>query len=350
MTHLSLPEVGRADPPPRRRGRYRRRATATVIVAVVLAVAVLWALSHRQYLEDQATVWSYSADGTIRGYIDRSVMSDKGEFLFLASRPAVAGTERFNEVCANTEDGAGILGCYSPGAKTITLFDVTDDRLDGIEEVVAAHEMLHAAWDRMSPNERDELMPLLEAEYTRMSGDAAFVARMDLYARLEPGERSNELHSIVGTEVDGIDPELEAHFAEYFDDRSVVLGLHAASNAVFVDLEARSDALLAELEALRTSIEADYAGYNAGYDTLNADVDAFNDRADSGSFSSTRQFDRAREALIARQDDLDALFASIQVRSDEFDAKAAELDSLNSQATDLNTSLNIVPRDAAPAE
>ena len=35
-----------------------------------------------------------------------------------------------------------VLGCYAN--REISIFNVTDQRLDGIREVTAAHEMLHA--------------------------------------------------------------------------------------------------------------------------------------------------------------------------------------------------------------
>ena len=53
---------------------------------------------------------------------------------------------------------------------------------------------------------------------------------------------------------------------------------------------------------------------------------------------------------MARRDELDALFASIQERSDAFDAKADELESLNAEAAELNTNLNIVPRNEPPLQ
>jgi hypothetical protein len=330
--------------PPEPRRRRPGRVIALVVVLAVLGGAGLWAVSQRQYIADQIVVWNYTASADIEDYMARSTMTDHAEFLFQASAPEVVSGEEFAESCGSGETGTGILGCYLPRTKTITLFDVTDERLAGIEDVVASHEMLHAAWDRMSDDEQAQLVPLLEAAAATLAGDADFVARMDLYDRTEPGERSNELHSIIGTEYPDISPELEAYYADFFEDRAALVALHVTSNAVFVELEARSNALVTELDALRTGIEADYEQYNSGYDQLNGEIDAFNADADSGAFTSNAQFTRARNALLARKDALDALYTSIQARSDTFDAKVVELESLNAQAAELNTNLNIVPR------
>jgi hypothetical protein len=329
--------------PPRRRGRW---IAAAVVLALVVA-ASCWTFANRQYIVDQAAIWSYDVSPTVAGYVERSAMNDRGEFLFLASRPSVATADRFESVCGSSEAGAGILGCYVPSEQTIVLFDVTNERLDGIEEVVASHEMLHAAWDRLGSDERARLTALLEAEAAALSVDTAFTERVAVYGDLDAAGRVNELHSIIGTEVGTVSPELEEYYARYFTDRAILIALHVASNAVFVELESRAATLSAELDALRASIDADYASYNAGYDILNADVEDFNARAETGGFTRT-QFDRAYESLIARQSDLDALYVSIGARSDEFEAKRTELESLNTQTVELNASLNIEPRVAEP--
>jgi hypothetical protein len=330
-----------AGPPGRPSGRLRW--IALLLTLALITSASFWVIASRQYIVDQFAVWGFDESPAVASYVERSTMSGRGEFLFLASRPTIADARRFTGLCGSSEEGTGVLGCYVPGDRSIVLFDVVDERLDGIEEVVASHEMLHAAWHRLGADERAQLSRLLETEAATLSSDAAFVDRMALYARLEPGERSNELHSIIGTEVADLPPALERYYARYFTDRAALIGLHAASNAVFVELEARAQARSVELESLRATIEADYASYNDGYDALNRDVDVFNARADAGNFS-----ERARSALIDRQESLDALFASITARSDTFDAKSAELESLNAQTVELNSSVNIVPRTGAP--
>jgi hypothetical protein len=330
------------EPPCKRRSR--GRGIALVVVLALLVGGSVWAFGNRQFIADQIAVWSFDPSDTLVSYEQRSTMTDHASFLFRASKPAIDGTDNFGSVCGSAEAGSGILGCYLPVTQTIVLYDVTNEQLDGIEDVVASHEMLHAAWDRLDEAERARLTTLLDAEAAALAGDAGFVERMALYAELEPGEHANELHSIIGTEVGTISPELETYYARYFSDRSALIALHVASNAVFEDIEARSTALVAELEALRTSIDTDYASYNSGYDTLNADIARFNSRADSGDFSSNAQFEREKAALLSRQAALDALYASAEERLASFNAKAAELESLNAQTVDLNTSLNIVPR------
>lgn len=313
-------------------------------IQIGILVAVGWVALHGQRLVDQVAVWNFSPSSELEGYVERSTMTPLGEFLFYASSPVVQSKAAFDAVCSNDEEGVGTLGCYLPSTGAIHLYDITDDRLAGMEEVIAAHEMLHAAWARMGVDEAAAIAPLLEEQAAALQADPRFAERMEFYARSEPGERLNELHSILGTEVAELDPRLELHYADLFADRQALVALHTASNQVFVDIERQADELVAQLDALAAGIETDYASYTAGYDRLEADVGSFNARAQSNDFDSQRQFDREYDELVTRQSDLDALYESISARDAAYTALVAQLDALNADVAELNSSVNIAPR------
>ncbi len=320
------------------------RAALGIILVLALGASGVWVLTHQQRVSDQFVVWQFEPTTTLVAYADRATMTDEGRFLFYASRPAIEPGTSFDKNCASQLEGVGILGCYVHGDRRIFLFDVTDVRLDGIEEVVAAHEMLHAAWDRMSDTDRQTIAPLLEAEAAARSDDPAFVKTMAYYATAEPGERLNELHSIIGTEFTTISPALEKYYATFFSDRQSLVKLHIASDAVFTGRQAAITDIVNQITALKTSIDADYASYNSGYDALNSDIAAFNKRADQGGNFTQQQFDNERDALIARQADLDKLYTSIADRVAQYDSLVAQLDALNAEVAKLNQSINIQPR------
>ncbi|MCU1578596.1 MAG: hypothetical protein JWP19_800 [Rhodoglobus sp.] len=338
------------EPKPGRRARLGAGRLFGIVLAVLLNLALIasifWLGTHRDRVSDQFAVWNFTPAAAIAEYAARSTMTEEGRFLFYASRPSIASGTEFDAACATHQEGVGILGCYLPADRSIHLFDVTDPRLDGLEEVVAAHEMLHAAWDRMSADERAKLAPLLEAEVAKLSDDTTLAETLAFYATAEPGERLNELHSILGTEYSNLSPQLEAHYAEYFTDRKAITAMHDTSNAVFVDQAAQVTALIAQIDALAAGIDTDYAAYNTGYDQLTADVQSFNSRAEAGGFDSQAAFDQERQALISRQADLDALYGSIQERHDTYTGLLAQLDALNAQADQLNQSINITPHDS----
>jgi hypothetical protein len=313
-----------------------------ILAQAAAALGVVWIATHEQRIADQFAVWRYEPTAAIAEYADRAQLTDEGRFLFYASSPSVHRDPAFGNVCGRSTESFGVLGCYVPADRTITLFDVTDERLDGIEEVVAAHEMLHAVWDRMSRAEQDALIPLLDAEAEKRADDPAFQETLALYAELEPGERHNELHSIIGTEFPDTSSALETHYSRYLGDRTAVLALHDRSNAVFVEYQTKAETLAAALDELKASIDADYAAYTAGIDALNAAIDDFNRRAGiPGAFSSQSQFDAERNGLTAQGQALDAQYAAIRARGDEYDAKVAELNAIYEEIAVLNEAINI---------
>ena len=317
-----------------------------IAIAVLITVGCIAAFAllslNQQRVRDQIAIWNFTPSAAVEAHVERTTMTEEGRLLYFASEPVVIPEETFDPICSEVE-GAGILGCYLTGYQQIFLYEVTDERLDGAEDVTAAHEMLHAAWDRMSVSDRDALVPLLEAEVTKRADDEELAETLKFYAEVEPGERANELHSIIGTQFADVGAELEEHYAEYFNDRSAVTGLNETSQAVIRDQIAQGEALIAKLEELDASITADYAAYNSGYDQVNLDIDSFNSRADSGDFPSQAQFDAERAALLARGTDLDALYTSIDARAEEYEALRLQLEELSAVVDDLNAALNIDP-------
>lgn len=200
------------------------------------------------------------------------------------------------------EHNAAILGCYSDDR--IYLYNVSDERLNGIKEVTAAHEMLHAAYQRLSPTEKSEINKLIEAEYAQLKNNKDLADRMAFYARTEPGERDNELHSIIGTEVSTVSPGLEAHYAKYFSNRSAVVAHYQAYHKAFAELESQKNDLSKKLDDLSAQIETASAKYNEAANVIQGDIAMFNTRADKGDFTSQAQFRSERASLVARVDGL----------------------------------------------
>jgi hypothetical protein len=309
------------------------------IVAAVLSVAAaLFLFINRQYVVDQLNVWQYHPSSAVMQLSQRSGMNNQGEFYFYASSPTIEGTQVFNDKCGRREESTAILGCYT--AQRIYVYDVKDAKLDGIQEVTAAHEMLHAAYERMSSSEQAKVNKLLEAEYEKLKNDKNLSERMAFYARTEPGQRDNELHSVIGTEVASISPELEAHYKQYFTDRQRVIALHDKYASVFLDLQKRSKELVSELKTLGDTIEADTATYNADVGKLNRDIQSFNNRANNGGFSSQAQFNAERANLESRTAQLSNDRQKINTNVAKYNTLRQELASTASESEALNRSID----------
>lgn len=310
--------------------------TGTLSIVILLVAA--WLVMNRQYVMDQVSVWSYTPSESIKRIDQRVDFTAKGQFYFYATQPEVDGSDKFNQDCPRQEVGNPILGCYASGR--IFVYDITDSQLDGMEEVTAAHEMLHAVWERMSPSEQSRIGDLLKAEYRSQINNSDLIERMGYYQRTEPGQFENELNSILGTELTTLSPELEAYYGQYFKDRQNVVSLHAKYDTVFRSLRDRSDALYIDLTALGVSINTKTTAFNSDVAKLAADIEAFNGRAKNGDFASMNQFNTQRATLVARSTEIDAERVVIGADIESYNQKYAEYQRIASQIELLNKSID----------
>lgn len=292
------------------------------------------------------TVWRYNPSSSVVALADRSAMSDDGRFLFYASKPTIASKEQFNVNCQKMIEKTAILGCYTK--RQIYVYDITDSRLDGIREVTAAHEMLHAVYDRLGRAEKNQVDSLIERETTNLT-DKKLQERLALYDKTEPGERNNELHSIIATEIKNISPELEKHYSQYFKDRQAVVKLAESYSRVFREIEDEQTRLVAEITELAEHIETTVTSYKQEVTTLSQAIDRFNDRARTGQFSSQSAFDAERRRLTAEQQLLAPVREQINDDIKAYNQKKTELLAVNEKAQEIQTSINSTALPDAPS-
>ena len=184
-------------------------------------------------------------------------MTDQARRLFYASHPQIVDKAHFATACTLRKE-VSVLGCFHHDAGaaygTIALLDITDPHLDGMEEVTAAHELLHAVWDRMTPGDRATLTTELEAALATVR-DQRILDKIESYRRQDPSVVPNELHSVLGTEVAQLTPALETHYRLWFSDRSTIAAFAASSQKVFTEIDGQVRQLDAQLDGLRTQID-----------------------------------------------------------------------------------------------
>lgn len=315
------------------------------LLSLVLLACAVWIFFNRVYIVDQITVWRYQPSSTVRDIAGKSSMSGEGRFLFYASRPQVEAATSFNSHCRQHTEKTAILGCYV--ARQIFIYDITDERLNGIKEVTAAHEMLHAVYDRLSEHERQRINALID-EAMKTINDASLQARLSLYDKTEPGERYNELHSILGSEAQQLPVELEHHYEQYFTNRLSLTELFRRYERVFTELEQQQRDLVDQLNTLAASIDDRSRRYNQEVTSLVEDISSFNNRSSSGDFASSAQFSRERSALLNRQQQLSSERQQIEAMIRDYDSKKQALDSLNLQAESLQRSIDSTSLPNAP--
>lgn len=321
------------------------------VIAIVAQGALLsgaaWAAANPRLVTDTVTVWTNPLDPVIATYADQAGLSDRGRFLLTASLPQILPAPRFEELCGTAVPGIGVLGCYTRDDGRIHLYDVTDADLSALEPVVAAHEMLHAAWDRLTAEERASLVTPLESAFGALGPEHELVERIAGYEQRDPASRVPELYAIIGTEVagsvgDGLGPILEQHYADYFVDRSRVVALAGQVQSLFVALEQQLLQLAGRIDELSARITSEQAAYGADSDVFLADLARFDERASTpGGYRSQSVFLADREALVERQDALRERRDATNAVVDEHNTLLVDLTALNAEAAALNQAINV---------
>ena len=119
-----------------------RRILSYVLLVLLLATLGLLVWKHDEIL-DMVAARNYQPAAVISQYVADTTMTSVAKRLFYANRPAVEDKEPFNVHCRDTEAEVATLGCYTGNRQGIYIYNVTDARLNGVQQVTAAHEMLH---------------------------------------------------------------------------------------------------------------------------------------------------------------------------------------------------------------
>ena len=191
-----------------------------------------------------------------------------------------------------------------------------------------------------NPPSPEDLRALVEEEFQRNRGNAALKQIMQYYAQSEPGAESNELHSIIGTTVADISPELESYYSQYFADRAAIVALNTKYNAVFGELNRQADELEAKIKSEGPAIQAELANYEADRQQLELDIQTFNARAQSGGFTAQSAFNVARNALTTRLSSMNARQQAVNARVASYNDLIAQLNALAIRVDQLNASIN----------
>lgn len=150
------------------------------VISAAFVVAAVWLFFNRQYAQDWISVQGFTPSQSIATINDRAEFTDKGEFIFYATRPQVENQETFNKECPRQEAGSPILGCYTTDDR-IYIYNLTNDRLDGMEEVTAvSRDASRCLVSYKRRSERERLTTLLKSAYDKVD-DAELKTRMRYY-------------------------------------------------------------------------------------------------------------------------------------------------------------------------
>jgi len=226
----------------------------TVLVVTALAFA---AWSARATTPPSAQVVALAEEAT---------MTDAGKALFYGTDPEVLDAATFAGRCP-----AGAVGCYS--ATSIVVYEPADARLHGWVVTVAAHEMLHAAYDSLSPDDRRQVDVLLAATVARLDPDDVLLAQVDASVGEYEQSRTSEQFAYVGSQLADIDPQLEQVYARFLTDRQAVVHAYTSTSSLLVSMAAQHTTEQHVLELLEAQGRTgDALGQRTVVDSLALDI------------------------------------------------------------------------------
>ena len=305
-----------------------------IIVLICLGAAVFIG-NKRQYIYDQARLYGYQPPESFIQLATDTSMNDKSRNILYVQHPELNDKESFNNNCRFGEQTI-VLGCYILN-KGIYVYDITDDRLAGVRQVTTAHEMLHAAYDRLNVKERAQVDAMIAAAYEKLD-NARIKNVIDLYRKAN-ANISNELHSILGTEVRNLPSDLEAYYKKYFNDRTAVVGYFEKYQQVFTERKVKIDKMDITLSEMKVSIEqaeaelnaeniditnrrqaldqkfsaGQYSLYNSSVNSFNASIRAYNSKVASTK-AQIEEFNRIAEERNAIAIEEQTLYKAIDSR------------------------------------
>lgn len=328
-------------PPERPRKKSRWRGLLTTLVLLLLSGALLLnAAPITDYLAAR-TISTPSAE--IVTIANDIALTPRGRDIFYSSQPVLADSSS-GFPCKSGETNSVILGCYGSLATwfdkgQIYILDVKNSELEGVVQVTAAHEMLHAAYQRLNFLERNSVDKMVRAQYEKLKDDPVLKEQMEYYHLNEPGQDINELHSILATTIGSLDPDLESYYTRYFTDRNKVVTLYQQYFQSLHRNDEKIKQLKAKLDNDAELLATDTARYDADLQQLNTDILSFNARAASGGFGSKSAFEAARDALMVRVNSLNERAESLNARVNAYNEDVKTINALSAQTEELYSSL-----------
>ncbi len=279
----------------------QRRRFSTLLLLVLVGLLGL-ALIRHQDLYDWYRLHNYQPTAAVSNLATGSSMTDYGRRIYYVNHPMIDQKSVFASNCPSGTEQTVVLGCYKGNQAGIYFLSIDNGELAGIMQVTAAHEMLHAGFDRLSAGDKTRVSNLLQNYYDHDLHDATIKQTIDEYRKTEPNALVDEMHSIFGTEVANLPAPLESYYKKYFNDRSKVVNYYNGYEAAFTSRQAKIKAYDQQLSDWKTQITAleqqissdqtalsrqrqqleaqrssnDIAGYNQGVSSYNAAVNHYN--------------------------------------------------------------------------
>lgn len=311
---------------------------ATLIVLSVWFVIIGVAAVNRQNILDYFKLRNYTAPSSVAMLASQTTMSGYGRKIFYVNAPSIETKTVFKTNCPNNGGEQSIvLGCYHGNQNGIYLLKVTDPRLNGVEEVTAAHEMLHGAYDRLSAAEKNKINAMIQSYYDTGLKDKRIKDTVDAYRKTEPNDVVNEMHSIFGTEVANLPADLENYYAQYFTNRKAVVGFANKYQSEFSSRKLAVEKYDAQLSSLKVGIMAQEASIK---DRQTAIATSQADLQQKRSSGNTGQYNAGVPGYNAQVAQYNASVATLKSSIEQYNTIVSARNAIAVEESQLANALN----------
>lgn len=281
-----MPQLANSFTPASQQKPANNRSWPGFIVLALLMALFGFVVLQRQAVGDWIQLYGYEPPAKIAQLASQTTMTDEAKHLFYLNDPLVADKDTFSNYCTEQELTI-VLGCYHAGQSGIYLLKIdANSELHGVMQVTAAHEVLHAAYDRLSDDEKQQVDSWLQDFYENTLKDKAIKEEIDSYRDTEPDQLVNEMHSIFGTEVAKLPSTLENYYAQFFSDRQAIIKETKKYKDAFRSRQSAVAAFDRRLKALKASINQGQAELTARGAQLQRDRTQLNAYSSSGNVSA----------------------------------------------------------------
>ncbi len=253
-----------------------KKSSFSLIILLLLIAIIIYAVFHRQNIYDDIKLYGYSPPSYVSDLSINNTFTSYSNKIFKVNHPLLESKKTFFTNCPkNGGEKSIILGCYHSNQKGIFLLNVSDPKLNGVEEVTAAHEMLHAAYDRLNVSDKNKVNAMLLDFYNNGLNDQRIKSTINFYKQTEPNDLVNEMHSVFGTEVATLPTNLENYYKKYFNNRQAVVRFANQYQSQFTSLQQMvksEELILNSLKSKINSLETDLASKKSTLNSLSTNL------------------------------------------------------------------------------
>lgn len=240
-----------------------------MILVVLVVLLGLVTLKHQE-IQDWWKLRGYTPPNAVIALANDDTMNAYTRHLFYLNKPQLPTTvTAFRTYCPENEDTI-VLGCYHPNQNGIFIYAVQDSTLAGIQQVTAAHEVLHSVYARLSDSERAKLDTELQAYYEKGLTDSTVKAEVALYKKTEPTDVYDEMSCTFGTEIEQLPADLSAYYAQFFTDRQKIVGYEQQYQTQFTGRQLQISQYDSQLSAMKTQIDSEQSSLTTEDSSLNS--------------------------------------------------------------------------------